>query len=195
VLAAACAERGIHFTIFSSDLVFDGARDTPYHEEHAPAPLGIYGASKWQAERLAAAAHPDVLAIRTAAFFSPHDPHNFAHAVEHVLRGGGDFHASPGHVVSPTYVPDLVRACLDLVIDRERGVWHLANRGAASWFDFGVQVADALALDRTRIRPADPARLGWRAPRPAYAALGSGRGLLLPALDDAVARYAAARAA
>ena len=39
------------------------------------------------------------------------------------------------------------------------------------------------------------AELGLRAPRPRYSALGSERGVLLPELDDALARYAAAAAA
>ena len=30
-------------------------------------------------------------------------------------------------MVSPTYVPDLVHASLDLLIDGEHGLWHLAN--------------------------------------------------------------------
>ena len=36
-------------------------------------------------------------------------------------------------VISPTYVPDLTHAALDLLIDGEGGLWHLANQGAVSW--------------------------------------------------------------
>jgi dTDP-4-dehydrorhamnose reductase len=32
--------------------------------------------------------------------------------------------------ISPTYIPDLVDACLDVLVDGEAGVWHLTN-GAA----------------------------------------------------------------
>ncbi|RDC63494.1 dTDP-4-dehydrorhamnose reductase [Adhaeribacter pallidiroseus] len=28
-------------------------------------------------------------------------------------------------IIAPTYVPDLVHACLDLIIDEEKGIWHL----------------------------------------------------------------------
>jgi dTDP-4-dehydrorhamnose reductase len=44
---------------------------------------------------------------------------------------------------TPTYVPDLVTAPLDLLIDGERGLWNLANEGATSWFDFACEAADA----------------------------------------------------
>ena len=129
----------------------------------------------------------------TAAFFSADDPHNFAMAVEDALRNDRPFLASPEHVVSPTFVPDLVRACLDLVIEGETGIWHLANDGAVNWHAFAHMLADALGLDPAPLEAADANRLNWVAPRPVYAALGSRRGRMMPGLKDAVARYAAAR--
>ena len=195
VLATACARRTIPCVLFSTDLVFDGSRRTPYLEDDAPSPLNVYGRSKAEAEALADRYPATVLAIRTAAFFSPYDPHNFAMAVERALRDGQPFDAAGDSVVSPTFVPDLVRACLDLVIDGERGLWHLANDGEVSWLAFGRMIAQALGLDAHLIRAADAEQLGWRARRPAYAALGSRRGRLLPSLDDAIARHAVVRRA
>ena len=78
VLARACAARNVHLTVFSSDLVFDGEADEPYVEDARPDPLNVYGASKAAAERCVMAAHPGALVVRTAAFFSPYDEHNFA---------------------------------------------------------------------------------------------------------------------
>lgn len=51
-LASACAARGVALLTFSSDLVFDGTKPDPYVETDAPAPLGVYGRSKAEAERL-----------------------------------------------------------------------------------------------------------------------------------------------
>lgn len=191
-LARACAARGVHCTLFSSDLVFDGANG-PYYEASRPSPLGVYGRSKAEAERHAEACDGEVLVVRTAAFFSPHDPFNFAMGVERELRAGRLFRASPDHRVTPTYVPDLVQACLDLVVDGATGVWHLTNGQAVSWLEFGRLVADALGLDRDMIVAVGPRELGWRAKRPRDAALRSTRGALLPSLADALARHAAAR--
>jgi dTDP-4-dehydrorhamnose reductase len=44
-------------------------------------------------------------------------------------------------VISPTYVPDLVHASLDLLIDGEKGLWHLANNGALTWADLARETA------------------------------------------------------
>lgn len=193
LLAEACAERGLKYTMFSSDLVFDGAKQDLYIESDAPKPLNVYGASKAAAEERVLAALPGALVVRTAAFFSPFDAYNFAVWIERELRAGRPVHAAEGFVVTPTFVPDLVHASLDLLIDEEQGVWHLTNQEPVSWFDFGRRVAETLDLDARLVRPARPEELGWRARRPEYVPLGSKHGQLLPKLEDALARHRARR--
>jgi dTDP-4-dehydrorhamnose reductase len=190
-LARACAERGLPFTGFSSDLVFDGAKAIAYVERDAPAPLSAYGASKAQAEREIAALGGPALMIRTAAFFSPYDPHNFAAQVVRALANDQEVQAAEDLVVSPTYVPDLVEAVLDLMIDGETGMRHLANAGAVSWAEFARRIAEAAGFDPALVRPVPAAVFGWAAPRPAQAALATERGALMPSLDHAIARFAA----
>lgn len=193
ILAEACAARGIHFTTFSSDLVFDGEAEGSYLEAAVTRPLNAYGRSKADAERRITKIGGRALIIRTAAFFSPYDEHNFAIHVEKALGAGGTVLASSDHVVTPTFVPDLVHATLDLIVDGEAGIWHVTSGEPLSWLEFGRKIADALGLDRSLVRAARPEQLGWRAPRPANAALASTRGALLPSLDDALRRHAAAR--
>ena len=191
-LARACAGRDLPLLAFSSDLVFDGAKRGAYDEDDAPSPLGVYGESKAAAERAVIAAGGRGLIVRTSAFFSPLDRHNFAHAVAHTLAAGREFRAAGDQAVSPTYVSDLVDAALDLVIDGETGVRHLANRGVLSWADFAVRIAEALELDAGLVTPVRGASLGQTAPRPARVELGARFGALMPTLESAVARYAAA---
>jgi dTDP-4-dehydrorhamnose reductase len=129
--------------------------------------------------------------VRTAAFFSPYDPYNFAAQVVRTLAAGQAFRAADDLVVSPTYVPDLVGAVLDLLIDGETGLRHLANDAAVSWAEFARQVAGALDLDPGLVQGAPAASFGWPAARPAYAALATERGRIMPPLEAAIARYAA----
>jgi dTDP-4-dehydrorhamnose reductase len=192
-LAEACAERDIHCTLFSSDLVFGDDRQEPRCERAGVSPLNVYGASKAAAEARALHLAPETLVIRTAAFFSPFDRYNFAVHVEQVLRRGEVVRASDDHVVTPTYVPDLVMATLDLIIDGETGLWHLANEEPVSWLGFGRRVARVMGLDPARVVSATPRELGWRARRPRYAALQSRRGRLLPSLDRSLEMFAAER--
>lgn len=194
-LARLCSDRQIPYTAFSSDLVFDGSSDRPYIESDPTAPLNVYGRSKAEADRELLSWGAPILIVRTAAFFSPHDPHNFAMRLVANLREGHRFTAAKDCWVSPTYVPDLVRASLDLVIDGEKGLWHLTNDGKASWADFGREIAKASGHDPAMV-VAEPAEaMGWIATRPPMAALRSARAQMLPSLEDAIGRFATSLAA
>jgi dTDP-4-dehydrorhamnose reductase len=188
ILAAACLEQEIGLVTFSSDLVFDGNRATPYLESDAVAPLNVYGHSKAMAERWVLATHPCSLVIRTSAFFGSWDESNFLAIALRTLASGRPFVADDT-VVSPTYVPDLVNATLDLLIDGECGLWHLANSGAIAWADLARCAANKAGLDANRIESRPTAALSLAAPRPAYSTLSSERGVLLPDLDRAITCY------
>lgn len=190
-LAAVCAAIGAPCVNFSSDLVFDGAKGALYLETDPPAPVNVYGASKAALERALADAPGRNLVVRTAAFFQAADPHNFAVAALGALAAGATVRAPDDFFVSPTHVPDLVNATLDLLIDGGLGVWHLANVGRVSWAQFARDVATAAGFDPARVEPCAPAVLGWTAPRPRDVALGAANGAVLGSLEEAIARFAA----
>jgi len=192
LLAAACARRGIRFVTFSSDLVFDGTRREPYVETDAPSPLNVYGRTKAEAEARVLACYPDALVVRTSAFFGPWDDYNYVTCVLRALRAREPVRAAADAVVSPTYVPDLVNVTLDLVVDAERGIWHLSNSDPVTWAELAVRAADIAGFDAASLVKCSTAELRLRAPRPRYSALASGRSKLMPSLGDALARYASA---
>ena len=141
------------------------------------------------------AALPGAVVVRASAFFGPWDEQKFvAHALR-ALAARERFAAADDVVVSPTYVPDLVNAALDLLIHGESGVWHLATRGETMWADLARAAADCAGVSARTLAPVPSPELGWRAPRPRYSALGGERGPLLRELDDALGRYLAAREA
>jgi dTDP-4-dehydrorhamnose reductase len=189
ILAAECAARGIPLVTFSSDLVFDGMKGAPYVESDPVAPLNVYGRSKAGAEARVLDAHAAALVVRTAAFFGPWDAHNFVTVALRELAAGRAFAAADDATVSPTYVPDLANACLDLLIDGERGIWHLATPGAVTWIELARRAAALAGVDAPRLEPRSTRELGLTAPRPLYTALASERGWPMPPLDDALARY------
>lgn len=189
VLAVTCERYGVRLLSFSSDLVFDGASSRPYLETDLPQPLNAYGRAKLEAERRVLAAAPRALMIRTAAFFGPWDAHNFITAGLEALRRGEIWSAADDQTVSPTYLPDLVDSALDLLVDGESGIWHLANRGLSSWSGLALMAAEAARLDTRRIRAIPAATLGQRALRPRFSALDSGRGTLMPTLQSGLERY------
>lgn len=191
VLAQACAAAGLPLLGFSSHLVFDGAKAEPYRERDEARPLSVYGRTKLEAERAVLAAHPDALVVRSGALFGPWDDRNDATRAIRAVASGRFFSAACDVTVSPTYLPDLVNVALDLLMDGECGVWHLANTGAVTWAEFARAAVRGAGLDPQRVLGVPAADLGWIAPRPAYSALHSDRGAGLPSLDDALGRYLA----
>jgi dTDP-4-dehydrorhamnose reductase len=192
VLALAAIRHQIRFMTFSTDLVFDGAKGAPYVESDAVGPLNAYGRSKVEAEQCVLDADPQALVIRTSAFFGPWDRHNFVAQALAALKAGQPFQAAGDIMVAPTYVPDLVNVALDLLVDRERGIWHLTNGEAVSWADLARQACAAAGVDASRLEVVTSDQCGHVAPRPAYSALASERAQLLPKLDDALRRYVVA---
>jgi dTDP-4-dehydrorhamnose reductase len=188
-LARACASSQIALLSFSSDLVFDGQKQRPYVEGDRTAPLNVYGRSKAEADAAVLEAHPAALVIRTSAFFGPWDEYNFVTVALRTMLSGRAFVAANDAIISPTYVPDLVHASLDLLIDGERGLWHLANRGAVTWAELARTVADMAGLEPALVDARPTRSLGLTAERPSYSVLESERGHLLPSLEDALSRY------
>ena len=189
VLALACIRHALRFMTYSSDLVFDGVKGQPYVESDAANPLGVYGRSKLEAEQRVLDADPQALVIRTSSFFGPWDQHNFVTQALNALDVGLPFQAARDVTVSPTYVPDLVNVSLDLLIDRERGIWHLTNGEAVSWFELAKRACAAAGVSSERLQEVSAEECGYAARRPGYSAMSSERGLLLPSLDDALKRY------
>jgi dTDP-4-dehydrorhamnose reductase len=85
-----------------------------------------------------------------------------------------------------------VHTVLDLLVDREFGVWHLANEGAVTWFDLARSAAALIGRAADGIVPAEAARVRGPAARPPFSALSSQRARLMRPLDAALDAFGAA---
>lgn len=186
--ATACAAQGAQFLTFSSDQVFAGESAAPYTELGTPSPVNAYGRARWQAERRVLDACPGALVVRSSGLFGVREGSDFLSEALGTLQGGGQVHLDHDHRFSPTYLPDLVHASLDLLIDGESGVWHLVNQGESTWAELVGTLAERLGLSRQQVRPlsALPSR---QVLRPRYSVLGSAHGQLLPSLGQALNHY------
>ena len=189
LLASCCQKNGIQLVTFSSDLVFDGLKAAPYTEEDFVSPLNVYGRSKADGERMVLDKFKSALIIRTSAFFGPWDSYNFAYYVLDCLENNKQLNVVDDIFISPTYVPDLVQATLDLLIDEESGIWHLANNGIVSWAEFAKTIANIAGIVTNKIEAKTSRDMNWIAPRPLYSALDSKKGDLMPCLDNALERF------
>ncbi len=189
LLAECCNRKGIKFMSFSSDLVFDGNKISPYLEADNIQPLNIYGKSKAKGETLVINSNPSSLIIRTSAFFGPWDVYNFPMQIINSLKENKPCKVVNDVIISPTYVPDLVNTALDLLIDDEKGVWHLSNEGSISWSDFAYEVADRAGVSKHNLLQCSNTDMQWIAKRPLNSALQSSKGVKLPRFEYALQRF------
>jgi dTDP-4-dehydrorhamnose reductase len=188
-LASICNKYGLQFVTFSSDLVFDGLKLSPYIELDSVKPINVYGHSKAKGEEAAISNFSSSLIIRTSAFFGPWDRYNFVFNILKSLKEKEKCVVVNDVIVSPTYVPDLVDKTLDLLIDEENGIWHLTNDGSLTWHEFAEEVADRKGYNKKYIASCSQEEMNWKARRPQYSALQSEKGILLPPLQEAIGRY------
>lgn len=191
-LAMACREHKIPFLTFSSDLVFSGEQTIPYHEDHIPSPINTYGHSKAFCEEKVLAVYPQALIIRSSAFFGPWDEFNFVTQTLHKIKNNKEIVVASDCRVTPTYLPDLANAALDLLVDGANGVYHLTNKGEVTWAELAHTIAakarDHFDFETPLIIEKNMEDITL-AKRPKYSCLTSIKGFELPTLDDAIGRY------
>ncbi|MGI4860145.1 MAG: family 1 glycosylhydrolase [Janthinobacterium lividum] len=188
-LARACQKRNVRYLGFSTDLLFDGKHGAlPYVESDAIRPLTFLSQSKVHAEQEILATYPGALVVRTGPLFSPWTPTDFLSSALDALSQGRRFVAHD-QVFAPTYMPDLIHACLDLMIDGEAGLLHLTNHTPVTCFDWVDQSARRAEIDAALLRRRPDPELGGSVRHPIYSALRSERVHVMPLLDDALNRY------
>jgi dTDP-4-dehydrorhamnose reductase len=184
-LAGICRLKDIQLLIFSSAQVFDGNTTTPYLESNEVCPVNINGYSKAVIEKKVLEIMPQALVIRTSMLFDNSDERGFIMQAIRTVSAGKVFPASGNTYTSATYIPDLVNVCIDLLIDKEHGIRHLANDGALTWFQLAQAVVLSKGLDVSLV--IDASTLHAK-----YEVLSSEKGVLLPSINDALFRYQSA---
>jgi len=188
LLAERCAATGARLVQLSTDYVFGPAPDPlrPWEPGDPTAPSSIYGRTKLDGERNAAAADPRTVVVRTAWVYtgrtSGPDGHaawarDFVGTMGRLADDGVDPKVVDDQTGSPTYAPDLAEGLLDLALllaaepARPGAVLHAAGGGAATWFDVARAVFERAGADPARVSPCTTAEFPRPAPRPAYSVL------------------------
>lgn len=178
-LADTCAALGATLVHFSTDYVFAGDRTTPYGEDDAPGPLGVYAASKLEGERRALAQAPGAFVIRVCGLFgiarsAGKGGTNFVETMLRLAREGRAIRVVRDQVLTPSYTRDLAPKVWRVLARATPGIYHLTNAGATSWYDFAREIFRLRGLTPT-LTPVTAAEYGARARRPSYSVLGHGR--------------------
>jgi dTDP-4-dehydrorhamnose reductase len=187
-LSIVTQDLGIPLVHLSTDYVFDGRGERPYHEYDATNPQSMYGRSKLAGEQAVAAHNPRHYIVRTAWLYHA-TGRNFprtmlAQAEKPEVRVVSDQYGSP------TFAPHLAAAIHRLIETGAYGTWHLAGSGGTSWFELTRQLYERAKI-RTAVLPVATAEYPRLAPRPRYSILTSLQEpqIALPAWQEGVAEF------
>jgi dTDP-4-dehydrorhamnose reductase len=192
LLARACEEFGVKLLHFSTDYVFNGGKETPYVETDEVDPLSVYGKSKYAGEVAVREGIEHYLIVRTQWLFGPHGK-NFVSTILNLAKSREKISVVNDQWGSPTYSKDLARAIRLLMGSESSGVYHVCNRGQATWYDLAKKALELVDLP-TEVIPVPTSEFPRPAHRPARGILSTKRfmdttGKLMPAWQVSLGLY------
>lgn len=162
---------------FSTDYVFDGTTTSGYTETDTPNPESVYAQSKRLGELEVLEKCPTQgYVIRTSRLYGapatdPKAKKSFVEIVIGLAKEKDAFDISAAEVSAPTLVDDIVRHVDAHIFTKPApGIYHMANSGGCSWFEWATAIADILKLPVT-ITPRDPALNIQTVKKPAHSIL------------------------
>lgn len=142
-MARACAALDIPFVHISTDYVFDGSGETPWHPHDPVSPLGAYGRTKLVGEQGVVAAGGRFVILRTSWVFSAHG-NNFVKTMLRLSQTRDMLSVVGDQIGGPTPADDIAAACTviaaQLRAGAPSGIYHFAGTPAVSWADFARAV-------------------------------------------------------
>ena len=144
-LASAAEARAIGLLHLSTDYVFSGDATTPYSEQDAPAPTGVYGASKLAGESALVAGCSRYMILRTSWVFGAHG-NNFVKTMLRLGRERDELSVVADQQGCPTSAASIARALWTLAQQYrdsgalQWGLYHYSGMPACSWHGFAQEI-------------------------------------------------------
>ena len=136
---------------YSTDYVFDGAKESPYVETDVPNPINAYGRTKLGGERALQSSGCDYLIFRTSWVYASRG-HNFLLTILKLAQERDELSIVADQIGSPTparLIADATVVCLYQAIkQRQSGIfssdlYHLTSSSSTSWHGFSEAIVSA----------------------------------------------------
>ncbi len=169
-LANIARQHNAYLVHISTDYVFSGESCHPYSIEEPMAPISVYGKSKAAGEEAIRQSECSATIIRTSWLYSEYG-HNFVKTMLKLGQERESVSVVCDQIGGPTYAGDLAAVILKAVeVNRGKNgvqLYHFANEGSISWFDFTHAIMEMAGLT-CRVESIFTSEYPAKAPRPAY---------------------------
>ncbi len=194
-IAKQCKKLGCKLMYLSTDYVFDGQGNAPWHPDCKNyKPLNVYGQTKLEGE-LAVSGLVDKFFIVRIAWVFGKNGNNFIKTMLRLSETHNTLRVVNDQIGTPTYTFDLARLLVDMVETEKYGYYHATNEGGyISWAEFAEAIFKT-ANKNVKVIPVSTKEYGLsKAVRPFNSRLDKSKLIEngfkpLPAWQDALKRY------
>ncbi|MCT2534648.1 dTDP-4-dehydrorhamnose reductase [Aquibacillus koreensis] len=132
----------------STDYVFDGKGESPFTEADIPNPVGYYGLTKYEGEKILKDLLDEHFIVRISWVFGING-HNFIRTMLRLSETRNELNVVGDQYGSPTYTFDLARLLIDMIQTEKYGVYHASNEGFCTWAEFASEIFQQTKKDVT----------------------------------------------
>lgn len=189
-----CKELGITLVYISTDYVFDGTGERPWRVDDERFPMSVYGKSKYMGEKAVEEILKKYFIIRVSWIYGKHGS-NFVKAILKKSETEPCIKVVADQIGTPTYTADIAKTIVEIIKTDKYGVYHVANEGYCSWYEFARSVFEKVGRD-VEVLPIASEEYSAKAKRPLNSRLDKSvlveNGFsLLPSWEDALERFLA----
>ena len=143
-MAQACATLNIPLVHLSTDYVFDGTGDEPWHPKDATKPQNAYGRTKKIGEEGIRSVGSNYCILRTSWVVSSHGT-NFVKTMLNLSENPNTLSLITDQIGGPTPAKDIAKACLQIVEQLKQdpsksGTYHFSGTEDVSWAKFATEI-------------------------------------------------------
>lgn len=168
-----CKEHNKRLLYISTDYVFDGKKEF-YTEEDTPNPLGWYGKTKYEGEKLVQRLREKSLIIRIANPYraKPVGKTDFVHKIRDKLQNGESLVSPVDQIITPTFIDDIANGIYQCITKGLSGIFHIVGADSLSAYDASIQINEIFNCKKTNLGKTTCKDFFLdRAPRPCCAVL------------------------
>ena len=202
VIAEEAKKIGAALVHYSTDYVFDGAKNFPYEENDSPNPISVYGETKLAGEQAIRDSGVNHLIFRTSWLYSTHGK-NFLLTIVRLATEREELRIVQDQIGAPTWSREIATAtvrALEQIRDRRdrtaawlecTGTYHMTAGGETNWYEFTQAILHEAQAARSarwlraatnekdlltcRVIPITAAEYPTPARRPAYSVLSNSK--------------------